>query len=107
ERLIGRAGAASLTVNVAGLTVHVRHGTTLADLVTRFALRPRAGDILDVSGRPFERGAVPGQLLVDGRTAAAGLRLRAGDSVTVVPGRDRREPLARRFPCTGWAAAGT
>ena len=97
ERLIGRAGAASLAVSVAGRTVHLRQGTTLADLVARFALRPRAGDIVDVNGRPLRRDAVPGRLLLDGRPAAVGLHLRAGDSVTVVPGRDRREPLTRRI----------
>jgi sulfur carrier protein ThiS len=85
-----------VAVSVAGRSVHVRKGTTLADLVAHYALRPPAGDILDVNGRPLRRGAVPGQLLVDGRPAAADLPLHTGDSVTVVPGRSRREPLARR-----------
>src|SRR6266852_4078861 len=41
-------------------------------------------------------GSVLCQLLVDGRPAPAGMRLRRGDRITVLDGRDRREPLLRR-----------
>ena len=97
ERLIRGGETTSLALSVGSRTVHVPPGTTLAELVARLALRPRAGDIFDVNGRPLQRGAVPGRLLVDGRPAAATLHLRAGDSVTVVPGRSRREPLAHQL----------
>jgi peptidoglycan-N-acetylglucosamine deacetylase len=96
ERLISRAHAVSLAVNVPGRTVHVRQGTTLGELMTNFALRPHRGDVLDVNGRPVRRGAVLGKVLVDGRPAALALELRAGDSVTVVDGHSRREALTRR-----------
>ena len=96
ERLISDADAVSLAVNLPGRTVHVRQGTTLGELMTQFALRPHAGDVLDVNGRPVRRGAVLGKVLVDGRPAALALGLRAGDSVTIVDGRSRREALTRR-----------
>ena len=95
KQLIGRP-AGSLAVDVAGRTVHVRKGTTLGEAMTRFALRPHPGDVLDVNGRPVRRGAVRGRVLVNGRSAAHALGLRAGDSITVVDGHSRREALTRR-----------
>ena len=86
----------SLTVTVAGRPAHVVEGTTLAEAAARFGLHPRAGDLLDVDGKVLRAASVPGKLLVDGRPAPAGMRLRRGDRITVVDGHDRREPLVRR-----------
>ena len=95
-RLTGGEGSSSLTVTVRGRAVKVAEGTTLAAAAGRFGLHPRAGDLLDVNGQVLRAGVVPGRLLVDGRAAPAGLRLRNGDRVAVVEGKDRREPLVRR-----------
>ena len=86
----------SLTVTVAGRPAQVVEGATLAEAAARFGLHPRAGDLLDVDGKVLRAASVPGKLLVDGRPAPAGLRLRSGDRITVVDGHDRREPLVRR-----------
>ncbi len=95
-RLIGGGGSSALTVTVAGRPVRVAVGTTLAEAATQFGLHPRAGDLLDVNGKVLRAGVVPGRLLVDGRAAPAGLRLRDGDRFAAVDGKDRREPLVRR-----------
>jgi peptidoglycan/xylan/chitin deacetylase (PgdA/CDA1 family) len=86
----------SLTVTVAGRSAHVVEGTTLVEAAARFGLRPRAGDLLDVDGKVLRAASVPGKLLVDGRPAPAGMRLRRGDRITAVDGHNRREPLVRR-----------
>jgi peptidoglycan-N-acetylglucosamine deacetylase len=96
-RLADRSRAASLSLTLMSRTVHVRPGTTLAELVSHYNLRPRRGDIFDVNGRLLERGVVPGQILVDGRLLSPTSRLDAGEKITVVPGRSRREPLARQI----------
>jgi peptidoglycan/xylan/chitin deacetylase (PgdA/CDA1 family) len=95
-RLIGGEGSSSLTVMVAGRSVDLAAGTTLAAAAARFGLHPRAGDLLDVDGKVLRAGVVPGRLLVDGRVAPAGLRLRNGDRVAAVEGKDRSEALVRR-----------
>jgi sulfur carrier protein ThiS len=94
--LFGGNGRVSLTVTVAGRPALVIEGTTLAEAAARFGLRPRAGDLLDVDGKVLRASFVPGKLLVDGRLAPAGTRLRKGDRISVVDGHDRREPLVRR-----------
>jgi peptidoglycan/xylan/chitin deacetylase (PgdA/CDA1 family) len=86
----------SLTVTVAGRPAQVVEGTTLAEAAARFGLHPRAGDLVDVDGAVLRAASVPGKLLVDGRAAPAGMRLRRGDRIGVVDGHDRREPLVRR-----------
>jgi peptidoglycan/xylan/chitin deacetylase (PgdA/CDA1 family)/sulfur carrier protein ThiS len=96
RELVGGGGRASLAVTVAGRSAHVVEGTTLAGAAARFGLHPRAGDVVDVNGKVLRAGAVAGSFLVDGRPAPAETRLRSGDRITVVDGRDRREPLVRR-----------
>src|SRR5207244_8304388 len=86
----------ALSGTVAGRSEHVVEVTTLAEAAARFGLHPRAGDLLDVDGKVLRAASVPGKLLVDGRPAPAGMRLRRGDRITVVDGHDRREPLVRR-----------
>ena len=95
--LLGGGERASLAVTVAGRSVHVGEGTTLAGAAARLGLHLRAGDLLDVNGKVLRAGVVPGAFLVDGRPAFLGMRLRSGDRITVVDGHDRREPLVRRI----------
>ncbi len=94
--LMGGEGSSSLRVAVGGRSVEVAAGTTLGEVAARLGLHPRAGDLLDVDGKVLRAGVVPGRLLVDGRVALAGLRLRDGDRVVAVAGKDRREALVRR-----------
>jgi peptidoglycan/xylan/chitin deacetylase (PgdA/CDA1 family)/sulfur carrier protein ThiS len=94
--LVGGGERGSLAVTVAGRSVRVVEGTTVGRAAARLGLHPHAGDVVDVNGKVLSAGAVPGILLVDGRAASAGMRLRSGDRITVVDGHDRREPLGRR-----------
>src|SRR6266540_5315575 len=94
--LVWRGERASLAVTVAGRSVHVVEGTTLARTAARFGLHPRAGDIVDVNGQVLRARAVAGSFLVNGRPASARMRLRSGDRITLVAGQDRPEPLVRR-----------
>ncbi len=95
-RHFGGGQSSSLRVMVGSRPVKVVAGTTLAEVAARFGLHPRAGDLVAVDGKVLRAGVVPGRLLVGGRVASAGFRLRNGDRVVVVAGRDRREPLVRR-----------
>ena len=95
--LLGRSERMSLAVTVAGRSVHVAEGTTLAGAAARFGLHVRPGDVLDANGKVLRSGAVPGSFLVDGRPASMGMQLRSGDRITVIDGHDRREPLVRRI----------
>src|SRR5438132_10618654 len=96
DGLIGSEGSSLLTVTVAGRPVRVASGTTLAGAAARFGLHPRAGDLFDVDGNVLRAGVVPGRLIIDGRAAPMRERLRGGDRVTILDGKDRREPLLRR-----------
>ena len=96
RRLAGRAAHPPLTVTVAGRRVQLAEGTTLGRAAALLGLRPRTGDLLDVEGQLLQRGAVAGTLLLDGDPAPAGTRLGSGDRISVVTGRDRREPLSRQ-----------
>ena len=93
--LAGRQSRRSLTVTVAGRAVQVSREATLAAVVARFGLVPQPGDLLDVNGKALRAGAIPGGFAVDGQRASGQARLRSGDRVTVVDGRDRKEPLVR------------
>lgn len=94
--LLDRRGSSELAVAVAGKREQVPKGTTLGQAAALFGLRPRAGDLFDVEGGLLRRGAVPGRLLLDGEPAPTETRLRDGDRISVVNGRDRREPLSRQ-----------
>ena len=86
----------SLTVTVAGQIVRVRAGTTLSEAALDFRLRPQPGDLIDVDGKVLRRGAAPGAILLDGRVRPARTPLRDGDVISLVAGRDQREPIHRR-----------
>jgi peptidoglycan/xylan/chitin deacetylase (PgdA/CDA1 family) len=100
--LVGAGGAAyalvlrqqTIHVRVHGAEKTVPEGTTLGEASDRFDLRPAAGDLLDVEGDVLRRGAYPGRLLLDGRTAPLAVELNEGDAIRVLDGKDRREPSA-------------
>jgi peptidoglycan/xylan/chitin deacetylase (PgdA/CDA1 family) len=86
---------ASVSITVAGRQAQVPSGTTLAEAVTLFRLKPVAGNLLDVEGKVLRHGVSPGSILVNGRRAAGATRLQSGDRVATAPGADRTEPLRR------------
>jgi peptidoglycan/xylan/chitin deacetylase (PgdA/CDA1 family) len=85
----------ALGVTVEGRAVRLAVGTTLAQAAAMFRLSPPAGELLDLAGRPLRPDGQPGRLLLDGRVESGRTPLRTGDRITVVAGRDRKEPLAR------------
>jgi peptidoglycan-N-acetylglucosamine deacetylase len=95
--VLGGKDRGKLTVTVAGRPVQVKSGATLGEAASALGLRPRAGDLLDVEGSVLRRNATPGALLLDGHAASSRTRLRSGDRIAVVPGRERREPVAREL----------
>jgi peptidoglycan-N-acetylglucosamine deacetylase len=95
--LVGGRGRSApvVTVTVAGRPVEIVKGTTLAAVGSRFRLRPRAGDLLDVNGRVLRVGAFPGRVLVDGKPASRRSEPRSGDRIVAVAGRTRTEARVR------------
>ena len=96
---VGRPPAdpdANVAIAVGGRTVRLPEGTTLRWAVAQLGLRPEAGNLVDVAGRILRVGVFPGEILLNGERAAPRTRLRAGDRIRVVDGRDRREPLTRQ-----------
>jgi peptidoglycan/xylan/chitin deacetylase (PgdA/CDA1 family) len=91
----GHRSEISIVVN--GRMEHVADGTTLGRAADIFHLRPKAGNLLDVQGKVLREGAFPGSLLIDGRRVADATRLRGGDEIRLVAGRDRKEPVRRRL----------
>jgi peptidoglycan/xylan/chitin deacetylase (PgdA/CDA1 family) len=89
--------SSQISIEVSGSVEHVADGTTLGRAADIFHLRPRPGNLLDVHGRVLRAGAFPGRLLIDGRRAAESTRLRGGDKIRLLAGRDHKEPLHRRF----------
>ena len=91
-----------LELRVDGTSRQAVAGSTLADAVRDLGLRPRAGDLVDVSGVTIAAGRYPGHVLVNGAPLPGGRPLRPGDSLRLVPGPDRTEPVTtRRVPVPG------
>jgi peptidoglycan-N-acetylglucosamine deacetylase len=88
-------GPPPIAVTVLGQRRLLPAGTTLAECAARLRLRPPAGNLLAVDRSVLRPAAYPGRLLLDGHRAPAATRLRRGDRVTLLPGRDRVEPLRR------------
>jgi peptidoglycan-N-acetylglucosamine deacetylase len=89
-------GAPSVAIAVGGRTVRLPEGTTFRWAVESLGLRPEPGDLVDVGGGVIREGAGrAGEILLNGKRAARGTELGAGDRIRVVDGRDRREPLSR------------
>lgn len=84
-----------ISVRVEGEVHYVLPTTTFAGIVRRFQLRPRHGDLFDVEGELLEKRAFPGRILLNGRSEEpkARVRLREGDRIRVVDGRDRTEAI--------------
>ena len=80
-----------ISIAVGGRVEQVAAGTTLGRAAETFGLRPRAGNLLDVEGKVLRARAFSGGLSVDGRRAGSDTRLRAGDRIGVIGGRDRVE----------------
>jgi peptidoglycan/xylan/chitin deacetylase (PgdA/CDA1 family) len=86
-----------VSITIAGKHEQVPAGTTLAEAVALFRLRPSAGSLLDVRGKVLRRRVFPGALLLDGRQAAGATRLRSGDRVGSLAGHERTEPRRREL----------
>jgi peptidoglycan/xylan/chitin deacetylase (PgdA/CDA1 family) len=94
--LRGHAPNPPFRIQVAGVSQTVPAGTTLDNLVRRFSLKPRAGDLLDVEGKVLTKEAFAGTLLVNGVAVPGRTALSQGDVVTVQPGKDRTEKVLRK-----------
>jgi peptidoglycan/xylan/chitin deacetylase (PgdA/CDA1 family) len=104
--LSGCGGRSEIDVTIAGRESTVPEGTTLGEVATMFHLQPEPGDLLDVQGNVLRSRAFPGWLLLDGRHVSGRTRLRSGDRVELVRGRDRTERLRRQLvPVPGGAPA--
>ena len=90
----GPEPAPTVAIAVGGRTVRLPEGTTLRWAIAQLGLRPEAGNLVDVEGAILRPGVAAGKILLNGDRAAPRTRLRAGDRIRVVDGRDRREPLA-------------
>jgi peptidoglycan/xylan/chitin deacetylase (PgdA/CDA1 family) len=86
-----------LAIRVAHRLVYISPGTTLHDVVERYSLHPKRGSLLDVTGKVLRRSVFPGRILVDGRVRPRPATLHNGDRIVAVDGRNRTEPLTRRF----------
>jgi peptidoglycan-N-acetylglucosamine deacetylase len=84
---------APILISVAGRQAYAVAGSTVAQMAAREGLHPRAGNLVSVTGGVLRAARYPGHLDVNGRAAGAAAVLRAGDRLTVVDGRDRREPV--------------
>jgi peptidoglycan/xylan/chitin deacetylase (PgdA/CDA1 family) len=86
-----------IAVEVAGRSVQVPPGTTVAAAAARLGLRPRAGDLIGLDGNVLRTAVFRGSFLVNDRPARSGELLHAGDGVSVVNGRNREEPRVREI----------
>ena len=91
-----------LHLKVDGTGRQVVAGSTLTDAVSDLRLRPRPGDMVDVSGVTLYPGIYPGTVLVDGAAAPLSQPLHDGERLRLQPGPDRTEPVTvRRVPVPG------
>ena len=84
-----------VTVRVSGRPARIVPETTLGVVVSRFGLRPHAGDLLAVNGTVLRARAFPGAYAVNGKPASMRTRLHGGDRIAAIPGSDHTEPLVR------------
>lgn len=97
KEIVSGGHAQSLTITVAGRSAQLPAGTTLAQAARMLALRPSAGNLLDVEGGVLRTGVFPGRLLLDGRPARAATMLHAGDRISLAAGRNRSEHVSRQI----------
>jgi peptidoglycan/xylan/chitin deacetylase (PgdA/CDA1 family) len=89
------AASPRIRLDIGGRQRWVPLGWTLADAIHRFRLQPRAGSLRAVDGGVLRPDAFPGRVLLNGRAAPRGTWLEAGARISLQPGADRVEPLAR------------
>lgn len=82
-------------VFIDGTPMPLGPGVTVRDALLRADVEPRRGALLDVLGDVIDPKAVPGHVLVNGRSAPMTTVLGDGDHVTLVPGSDRTERTVR------------
>jgi peptidoglycan/xylan/chitin deacetylase (PgdA/CDA1 family) len=91
-----------LHLKVDGTGRQVVAGSTLANAVADLRLRPRPGDMVDVSGATLYPGIYPGRVLVNGSAAPLSQPLHDGERLRLQPGPDRIEPVTvRKVPVPG------
>jgi len=86
-----------VSVTIGSRVEQVAPGTTLGQVAALYRLQPRAGNLLDVNGSVLRAGAFPGAMLLDGRRVSLHTRLRGGELIRLVAGRDRKERLKREI----------
>ncbi len=84
-----------LTITVGEAPHQVPSGTTLGDVVARYGLEPRPGQLLSVSGAVIDPAIAPGRIELNGGPAPDETRLVSGDSILVKEGADRVEGTRR------------
>ena len=84
-----------VTITVGDAPHEVRVGTTLGDVVARYGLEPRPGQLLSVSGAVIDPAVTPGRIELNGGPAPDDTRLVSGDSILVKEGADRIEGTRR------------
>lgn len=95
--LAGWGQGKSVLITIAGRPEQVRAGTSLGQAATRFQIRPKAGNLLDVRGHVLHRGVFAGRLLLNGRPASNATRLGRGDQVAAAAGHDGTERRQREL----------
>jgi peptidoglycan/xylan/chitin deacetylase (PgdA/CDA1 family)/sulfur carrier protein ThiS len=84
-----------VAITVGDAPHQVSPGTTLGDVVERFGLEPRDGQLLSVSGAVLDPAIALGQIELNGRAAPNDTRLSSGDAIQVKDGVDRVEGTRR------------
>ncbi|MEN6302301.1 MAG: polysaccharide deacetylase family protein, partial [Armatimonadia bacterium] len=80
-----------------GARIAFPRGVTVAEALRQAGFFPETGDQVDVAGRVLRAGAGAATLcLHDGQPVPLESRLRPGDTLSVIPGYDRREPCRER-----------
>jgi peptidoglycan/xylan/chitin deacetylase (PgdA/CDA1 family) len=90
-----------VTITVGDAPHQVLLGTTLGDVVARYGLEPRPGQLLSVSGEVIDPALTPGRIELNGASAPDDTRLVTGDSILVKEGADRIErtrSIVERLP---------
>jgi hypothetical protein len=85
-----------ITVFIRGTPAYVPPGTSFGEMLRRFHLTPRDGNLVAVDGHVLQPSRYPGALLLNDSPVANGNpTLSAGDRITVMNGRDHREAVFR------------
>jgi peptidoglycan/xylan/chitin deacetylase (PgdA/CDA1 family) len=84
-----------LVVTIDGTRQQLDPGSTYGSAKARFGLRASDGRLLSVSGDVLDAHSDPGLILLNGSQAPPTTRLRRGDAIRVLDGRDRTEPTRR------------